>query len=88
MILVFMNISERIYKQICIQLQAIKPFLDIQVLRKICNIIFLLNSFSMRYLGCQLEIAYANINRFMLRASSENERIMSRLHCLTLEKLE
>ena len=46
------------------------------------------HSNSKLYSGCQLEIAYANINRFMLRASSENERIMSRLHTLTLEKLE
>ena len=38
-------------------------------------------------IGCQLEIAYSNINRFMLRASAENERTMSGLHSLVLEKL-
>ena len=82
-----MNISETIYKQICVQLNAIKPHLEVQLVRKICNIT-LYFSILTHIQGCQLEIAFANINRFMLRASAENERTMSNLHILVLEKLD
>ena len=82
-----MNISETIYKQICVQLNAIKPHLDVQIVRKLCNITHQFSNFNF-FQGCHLEIAYANINRFMLRASAENKRTMSGLHSLVLEKLD